>query len=70
MPILPNGRHWGLAMKRWIARLLRSEEGATALEYGLICALMVVACMAAMGLVASSTVSMWNVITTTVRNTM
>ena len=49
-------------MKRWIARLVRDEKAATAIEYGMICALIVVAAMVAMGAVGGSTITMWNTV--------
>lgn len=42
-----------------IKRLLRNQEGATAIEYGLICALIVIACVAAMTAVGGSSNGMW-----------
>ena len=41
------------------ARLLRDERAATAIEYGLIAALIVVASIGAFTLVANSTIGMW-----------
>ena len=49
-------------MKRWIAKLFRNEKAATAVEYGMICALIVVAAMGAMGAVGGSTINMWNMV--------
>lgn len=49
-------------MKRWIAKLVGDEKAATAIEYGLICALIVVAAMVAMGAVGESTITMWNTV--------
>lgn len=43
-----------------IARLLRSTKAATAVEYGLILALIFIAAMAAISAVGESTNSMWN----------
>jgi pilus assembly protein Flp/PilA len=43
----------------------REESGATALEYGLICALVVVGMIVALTLVSTRTVSMYNFIITT-----
>lgn len=39
--------------------LLRDQHGATAVEYGLICALIVIAMMGALGSVASESIAMW-----------
>ena len=43
-----------------IRRIRRCEQGATAVEYGLIVSLIVIAMFAALGNVAGSTISMWN----------
>ncbi|PQM28097.1 Flp family type IVb pilin [Sphingopyxis lindanitolerans] len=40
--------------------LLRSTRAATAVEYGLILALIFIAAMGAMSAVGSSTITMWN----------
>lgn len=50
-------------MLETIRSFIRSEEGATAVEYGLIAALIVIAMMTALGNVAASTSEMWNMIT-------
>ncbi|PSJ39737.1 Flp family type IVb pilin [Allosphingosinicella deserti] len=49
-------------MKRWIAKLFRDEKAATAIEYGLICALIFVAALGAIGAVGTSTINMWNTV--------
>ena len=46
--------------------LLRSERGATAVEYGLIIAMIVLAMIAALNNVATRTTSMWNNVSTEV----
>jgi len=46
-------------MKRF-AKLLRDIKGATAIEYGLIVALIVIAMIAGLQLFAGTTISMWN----------
>ena len=43
-----------------LARLIRDERGATAVEYALICSLIVLAIVAAITQVAGSTSTMWN----------
>ena len=43
-----------------IARLLRSTKAATAVEYGLILALIFVVAMGAITSVGKSTIGMWN----------
>ncbi|SMF73327.1 Flp family type IVb pilin [Allosphingosinicella indica] len=47
-------------MKRRLIDLIRDEEAATAIEYGLIAALVVVAMIAALQNVADVTTGMWN----------
>ncbi|WAT18558.1 Flp family type IVb pilin [Aurantiacibacter sp. MUD11] len=46
--------------KRIIYRLLRDTRGATAIEYGLIISLIVIAMISAMQGFANSTISMWD----------
>ena len=45
--------------KRVLGRLVRDERGATAVEYGLIVALIVIAMIGALTQVAGSTINMW-----------
>lgn len=52
-------------MRSVCIRMWREESGATALEYGLICALVVVGMIVALTLVSTRTVSMYNFIITT-----
>lgn len=42
-----------------LTRLFRDEHGATAVEYGLILAMVVLAMMAALNGVASETIKLW-----------
>jgi pilus assembly protein Flp/PilA len=49
-------------MLETIRNIARCEKGATAVEYGLIASLIVVAMLTAIGSVATSTSEMWNVI--------
>lgn len=53
-----------------IARLLRSTRAATAVEYGLILALIFVAAMGAISSVGKSTIGMWNNVSTSASNVM
>lgn len=48
-----------MKLKSFIARLRDDESGATAIEYGLICAMIVIAMIAALKGVADSTVGLW-----------
>ncbi|RIV83349.1 Flp family type IVb pilin [Aurantiacibacter zhengii] len=45
--------------KHFIKRLLRDTQGATAVEYGLIAALIVIAMVTALQGLATETVGMW-----------
>ncbi len=47
--------------------LLRDEHGATAVEYGLIIAMIVLAMFAALTSVADATTNMWNTVSTKVQ---
>jgi len=42
-----------------VQKLLQDEQGATAIEYGLIAALIAIAAMSAMQAFAGSTITMW-----------
>ncbi|MFM9978019.1 MAG: Flp family type IVb pilin [Sphingomonadaceae bacterium] len=46
--------------------LARDKRGATAIEYGLIVSLIVVAIIASMNTVASNTIRMWNSVSNSV----
>ncbi len=48
-----------------LQHLLRDQRGATAVEYGLLCALIVIAIMASVQGVASETNTMWTRVGTT-----
>ena len=50
-------------IKRRRHGLLRDPRGATAVEYGLICALIVLAMLTGLYALAGTTISMWNNIT-------
>jgi pilus assembly protein Flp/PilA len=45
---------------RFLAKLLRDTKAASAVEYALICALIVLAMIAGLNAVAGSTIAMWN----------
>ena len=45
---------------RFIAKLLRDIKAASAVEYALICALIVLAMIAGLNAVAGRTTNMWN----------
>jgi pilus assembly protein Flp/PilA len=50
------------------AKLIRDDKAASAVEYGLICALIVLAMVAGLNAVASSTTTMWNDVSSNVVN--
>lgn len=52
-------------MRKFLRAALRDSGGATAVEYGLILALLVVAMMVSLTNVATSTATMWNNIAAT-----
>lgn len=52
-------------LKRLIA-IVRDSRGATAIEYGLIVSLIVIAIIGAMSVFASKTISMWGNVTAAV----
>jgi pilus assembly protein Flp/PilA len=47
-------------MRTFFAKLIRDIKAATAVEYALICALIVLAMIAGLNAVASKTTNMWN----------
>jgi len=48
------------AMKNWLGKIVRDERGATAIEYGLIVSLIVIAMVGALAVLADTTGGMWN----------
>ena len=54
----------------FIKRLLRDDRGATAIEYGLIVALIVIAIIVAVQGVANETNGLWAVVTSEVTTSM
>ena len=46
-------------MTTTIQRLLQDEQGATAIEYGLLCALIAIAILSSLQAFAGSTLTMW-----------
>ncbi len=55
---------------RRIARLIRNEKGASAVEYSLILALIVLALIAGLQMFANSAIGMWNGVATNVQQHM
>jgi pilus assembly protein Flp/PilA len=58
----------GTEMKRLLQRLRRDQRGATALEYGMIISLIVIAAVPAISSVADETVDMWGFVEDTIGN--
>ena len=56
------------AVRRVAARLLSDSRGATAVEYGLIIAMVVLAMLVALNSVANVTIGMWGNVSTRVVN--
>ena len=48
-----------MSKKSFLTRLIRNERGATAVEYGLILSMVVLAMLAALAGVANETTKMW-----------
>ena len=55
-----------MAGLQFFGKLLRDNRGATAIEYGLIAALVVIAAMTAMGSVADQNTGLWATVKRTV----
>lgn len=53
-------------MRLFFAKLFLDIKAASAVEYALICALIVLAMIAALNSVAGNTISMWNNVSATV----
>lgn len=51
-------------MKTFIKRLISNQSGATAIEYGLILALIVLAMLSALQAFADGTITMWETVST------
>ena len=60
----------GRAVDGIVRRLLRNERGATAVEYGLIVALMVLAMLVGMQAFADETTAMWTEVSSGVAEAM
>lgn len=55
---------FGNSMLHFLSLLARSKRGATAIEYGLIVALIGIAIITAMSSMASNTIEMWGFVET------
>ncbi len=58
------------AIPKTLRMLLASERGATAVEYGLIAALIVISMMGALGSLGGGVGGMWTELSDTVQNAM
>jgi pilus assembly protein Flp/PilA len=65
-----SGLRRGLDMKRRLIKLIADVRGATALEYGLIVALIVIAIVIAISNVGGGTSGIWGNMTNKVSNAM
>lgn len=59
MVISPIAGVWEMLTKI-LKQLADDSRGATAVEYGLICALLVIACLTALKSFSEQTIAMWN----------
>ena len=59
-PVATIGMKWGPNMLELIRRIRKCDRGATAVEYGLIVSLIVIAVVASIGNFAGKTQAMWN----------
>ena len=57
-----------MTVHQFVRKLVRSENGATAVEYGLIVALIVLAIIGSMSMVATKTNAMWTKVANEVNN--
>lgn len=57
-------------MRSWLKKLLTQEEGATAVEYGLIIALIALTAMVAINSLANETIGMWSNVQSSVEAVM
>ena len=58
----------GAAVRRMMSKLLGSKRGATSVEYGLICALIVLVMLVGLRNFAGSTINMWSNVNSAVQN--
>ena len=58
------------AIRKYLRMLVQSERGATAIEYGLICALIVITMIAGLKTLAGGSSSMWGKVLTNVSAVM
>ena len=58
----------GTSMIGLLRRLARAERGATAVEYGLICALIVLGAMGAITTFGTNVIELWDDVSTEITN--
>jgi pilus assembly protein Flp/PilA len=58
-PTADSGKYFGAVMKLFFTTLWRQDEGATAVEYAVMLALILIAVISAIGSVGASTGGMW-----------
>jgi len=61
---------WGIGLMKRFARLVRDKKGATAIEYGLIVALIVIAMIGALSGLGGGVGGMWTNLQTTAQTSM
>jgi pilus assembly protein Flp/PilA len=66
MAVVPDGE--ARPMRLFFAKLIRDIKAATAVEYALICALIVLAMIAGLNAVVSQTITMWGEVSESVNN--
>ena len=59
-----------IAIRRTLRRLLADQTGATAIEYGLIAALIIIAMMGGLSALGGGANGMWGKVVTNVQNSM
>jgi len=57
-----------MSIKKLLGRLIRAEDGLAAVEYGLICCLIVVAMVAALNTMANAVQMTWGTVNTQTQN--
>lgn len=61
---------WGNELSQFLKQLLNDDSGATAIEYGLIASLVVIASIGAFDAVANENTGLWAVISSEVSENM
>lgn len=61
---------WGIELSQFLKKLLSDDSGATAIEYGLIASLIVIASIGAFDSVANENTGLWAVVSNQVGNNL